>query len=60
MQHDIHRLQNLPDEIWAQVLGNVSMQDLLTTRLTARSFVRLSLLPPMTMDWQTATEEQAA
>ena len=42
------------------MLGNLSIRDLLNARLTSRSFVRLSQLPSVAMDWQTVTEEQAA
>ncbi|KAK9852826.1 hypothetical protein WJX84_009135, partial [Apatococcus fuscideae] len=38
VQHGEHRLQKLPNEVWAKVLSKLSTKELLDARLVSKSF----------------------
>ena len=54
------RLEQLPEALWAQVLQKLSVRELLRTRLVSRSFVRLSQLLELELDWFITTRTKAS
>ena len=50
------RLEQLPPELWAKVLQQLNIQDLLQARQVSKHFVHLSSLLQLDMSWSTRPE----